>query len=190
MSALISTSDLSGGQTLEIVEPRIPTRVLHFSDGIVEEYSDDDTDDATDSAVADDAVVAVDEVCISRCFWDICLIGVSIRHLCSTDVQSKMSWGPWLWLKAGNGSNAVLERCDTAGEAIAAFLGITTPKYGYELEVYKRMQAERAARADEDAEAANWTPVRQEENGHRQMETVQPKPSNQSGGDADDIQKF
>lgn len=57
----------------------------------------------------------------------------------------------------------MLERCDSAGEAIAAFLGITTPKYGYELDVYRRMQTERAARNAEDAEAAGggWTVVRQ-----------------------------
>lgn len=95
-----------------------------------------------------------------------------------------MSWGPWLWLKAGHGGSAVLERCDTAGEALAAFLGITTPKYGYELDVYKRLQAERAARANEDAEAANWAPVRQDESGERTAPaTVQPQPNGGVGGD-------
>lgn len=48
-----------------IIQPRIPRRVIHCSDGIIEEFSDDD-DDATDAAVvaatASDAL-AIDEVC-------------------------------------------------------------------------------------------------------------------------------
>lgn len=79
-----------------------------------------------------------------------------------------MAWTPWLRLKAVHAGNALLQRCDTAGEAIAAFLGITAPKYGYELDAFRRLQRERAASAaGEDAEtAAGWTAVRQQDEGH------------------------
>lgn len=54
MSAVIGTSELSEVQSIEI--RRVPSRVVHFSDGIVEEFSDEDTDDTTDTAPADDDV--------------------------------------------------------------------------------------------------------------------------------------
>lgn len=56
MSAVIGTSELSEVQSIEIREQRVPSRVVHFSDGIVEEFSDEDTDDTTDTAPADDDV--------------------------------------------------------------------------------------------------------------------------------------
>lgn len=76
-----------------------------------------------------------------------------------------MPWGPWLRLKTVAGAGQLLEHCESAGEALASFLGITTPKYAYELDVYRRMQAERARLDAEDAEVAvgDWTAVRQQD---------------------------
>lgn len=73
--------------------------------------------------------------------------------------QSKMAWMPWLRLKAGHTSNAILGHCDNAGEALASALGITSPKYAYELDAYRRLEKERAAQAHaDDVEAAgSWT---------------------------------
>lgn len=40
---------------------------------------------------------------------------------------------------------SVLAGCDYVGEGLASFLGITTPKYSFEIEEFKRMQAEQQA---------------------------------------------
>lgn len=66
MMASIDDSSTSGAtipadisqQSVSIRE-RIPRRVLHFSDGTIEEYSDDET---TDESVTDSPPEAIDEV--------------------------------------------------------------------------------------------------------------------------------
>lgn len=76
-----------------------------------------------------------------------------------------MAWSPWLWLKAGHTGNTVLKHCDAAGEAIASFLGITSPKYAYEISIHERMQADEARRAKRVAEEASlgWTALSQDD---------------------------
>lgn len=58
--------------------------------------------------------------------------------------------------KASHAGNRVLAACDYVGESIAAFLGITTPKYSYELEQFKRMQEEKAKADKEEREVGGW----------------------------------
>lgn len=55
----------------------------------------------------------------------------------------------------------MLTACDSAGEYLASFLGITTPKFNYEIEQYKKALAAWEAAAKEDSEAGNWTEVKQ-----------------------------
>lgn len=54
-----------------------------------------------------------------------------------------MTWGPWLAYKAWSAGSTALAACDYIGESLASFLGITTPKYYFELEEYKRREAEK-----------------------------------------------
>uniref|UniRef100_A0A182KG48 Uncharacterized protein n=1 Tax=Anopheles christyi TaxID=43041 RepID=A0A182KG48_9DIPT len=96
------------------VRVRAPKKVLHFSDGTLEEYSDDEADQV-DKAEP----VPVDE--------------------------SKLNWSEWMRYKTCKLGNTVLAGCDYVGEGLASFLGITTPKYSYEIEEFKRMQAEQQA---------------------------------------------
>uniref|UniRef100_A0A182M978 Uncharacterized protein n=1 Tax=Anopheles culicifacies TaxID=139723 RepID=A0A182M978_9DIPT len=96
------------------VRVRAPKKVLHFSDGTLEEFSDDEEDQ-----VDKPAPVIVDE--------------------------SKLNWGQWIQYKTCKLGNTVLAGCDYVGEGLASFLGITTPKYSYEIEEFKRMQAEQQA---------------------------------------------
>ncbi|XP_058059587.1 protein FAM177A1 [Anopheles bellator] len=96
------------------VRVRAPKRVLHFSDGTLEEFSDDEADQV-DCA----ETVPVDE--------------------------STMKWTDWMRYKTCKLGSTVLAGCDYVGEGLASFLGITTPKYSYEIEEFKRMQAEQQA---------------------------------------------
>lgn len=55
-----------------------------------------------------------------------------------------------------HGGNKVLAACDYVGEKIAAALGITTPKYNYEIEQFKRIQKEREKAKEEEKSTGGW----------------------------------
>lgn len=84
---------------------KVPKRVLHFSDGILEEYS-------TDEEEREERKKAAEEKEKQQQVAD----------------PSTMSWLPWAlylaWLAATN----TLAVCDSVGEKLAWWLGITSPK--------------------------------------------------------------
>ncbi|XP_076314287.1 uncharacterized protein LOC143226774 [Tachypleus tridentatus] len=91
---------------------KLPKRILHFSDGILEEYSTDEEEvqDNTDSTALLDT--------------------------------KQMAWMPYLWYMTWWIGCRALAGCDFVGEKLAHLFGITTPKYQYELEEYQRMLKE------------------------------------------------
>lgn len=54
------------------------------------------------------------------------------------------------------GGTKVLAACDYVGEKLAAALGITTPKYSYEIEQIKKMQKEREKTIEEETNTGGW----------------------------------
>ena len=54
------------------------------------------------------------------------------------------------------GGNKVLATCDYVGEKIAAALGITTPKYNYEIEQFKKIQKEQEKAVQEEKITGGW----------------------------------
>lgn len=67
-----------------------------------------------------------------------------------------MTWMPWI----AHVSSKALAACDYVGETLADFLGITAPKYQYEIEEAKRMQEEEMAEKKAvDLEMAGWIPT-------------------------------
>lgn len=60
-----------------------------------------------------------------------------------------MTWGPWLAYQAWYAGSTALAACDYVGESLASFLGITTPKYYFELEEYKKREAAKKALEEE-----------------------------------------
>ncbi|CAG0883504.1 unnamed protein product [Darwinula stevensoni] len=92
-----------------------PKRVLHFRDGTMEEFSSSDEEKEEGQSQASQKQLA--------------------------DLK-KLSWMPWAWevtLLAGYKALAV---CDYLGETFASFLGITMPKYQFEIDEYNRLQEE------------------------------------------------
>lgn len=67
-----------------------------------------------------------------------------------------MNWGPWLSLKAWKTGNAVLAGADYVGETLASFLGITSHKYSYEIEQFKKKKEQEAEQEREDKEAGSF----------------------------------
>lgn len=54
------------------------------------------------------------------------------------------------------GGSKLLAACDYVGEKLAAALGITTPKYSYEIEQIKKMQKERIKAIEEETITGGW----------------------------------
>jgi hypothetical protein len=92
---------------------RVPRRVLHFSDGVLEEYSTDEEDVVDEACPQPDPIDPKSLPLMRRCWYH------------ATVAASK--------------SLAVADYC---GEKLAWFLGITSPKYQYVLDEYKRRLAE------------------------------------------------
>ncbi|KAF5286041.1 hypothetical protein FQR65_LT12976 [Abscondita terminalis] len=109
------------------VKVRTPKRVLHFSDGVLEEYSDDEPDSPSGGQTNTNNEV-VD--------------------------TSALSWTSWMIYKAWSAGTVALSACDYVGEGLAYFFGITTPKYWAEIEEYKRTEAEKLQR---EKEAEGWS---------------------------------
>ncbi|XP_049795562.1 protein FAM177A1 [Schistocerca nitens] len=107
-------------------------RILHFSDGILEECN-------------------ADEVCVAESD------GKTLDTVAAVD-PSTMSWGPWLWHKAVSAGSTTLRACDYVGETLADFFGITTPKYQLEIDEYKRMvREEEEEKKRQDLEMGGWS---------------------------------
>ncbi|XP_055716734.1 uncharacterized protein LOC129810347 [Phlebotomus papatasi] len=122
-SAKDRISECNSDVNLSIKKPK---RVLHFSDGILEEFSDtEDEVDQNKNKVLD--VLSVDE--------------------------SQMDWPTWMIHKAARTKDTVVSGCEYVGEALASFLGITTSKFDLEYEEYKRREEEKAR---EDRESQGW----------------------------------
>ncbi|XP_043596257.1 protein FAM177A1 [Bombus pyrosoma] len=104
-----------------------PKRVLHFSDGDLEEYSEDET--------------------------DVPHINATVNQI---DPKS-LNWLPWAWYQTTSIGNKVLEGCDCVGEWLAGFFGITSPKYQFEINEFYRVQAlENKMQRKQDLEMGGW----------------------------------
>lgn len=98
---------------IPISKPRKPKRILHFSDGVLEEYSSEDEEET-------------DQKPVNKTVAD----------------PKDMSWAPYFWYLALTVGSKTLAVCDYLGENLAYFFGITSPKYQYEIEEYQRMLQE------------------------------------------------
>nr|XP_022913363.1 protein FAM177A1 [Onthophagus taurus]XP_022913364.1 protein FAM177A1 [Onthophagus taurus] len=95
------------------VKVKVPKRVVYFSDGVVEEFSDDETDQP--SAEQEQQVVD----------------------------PKTLPWRDWFVFKSWAAATGTLSAIDYMGEWLASVFGITTPKYQFEIDEYHRRQAEK-----------------------------------------------
>jgi len=118
---------------------KVPKRIIHFSDGIVEEFSTDSEEEEEIRKAA-----AIEEEKKKYALLD----------------PKKLTWVPWVvWYAWFMGSTA-LSYCDFVGEKLAWWFGITSPKYYYELEEFKRMQEEeKEAEEKRKVDEHGWTNV-------------------------------
>jgi len=109
-----------------------PKKILHFSDGTLEVYSSsDESDTEADTATQSGQAAENRNEVVSQ----------------TSPIDPKnLSWVPWMvhytwWFGSG-----FLGYCDFFGEKLAWALGITSPKYYYEIEDFKRQQEEEKER--------------------------------------------
>ena len=135
----------------EIPPRRKPKRVLHFSDGTLEEYSDDDE---LHDADEDDAAAKNNRQLKKE--------SPKTTAVAEKKSPQHMRWGEYLLHLTMTFGVRSLNFCDYLGEKFAWALGITTPKYGYaieerewqkkeEREEKEREERERKARAKRNA---------------------------------------
>ncbi|XP_063538424.1 protein FAM177A1-like [Cydia strobilella] len=101
-------------------------KLLHFSDG-VEEVIEQQNVSELDAAPKHEETVA----------------------------PKSLDWGPWFSHYAWKSSTKVLNAVDYAGESLANFFGITTPKYQIEIEEHERV-VEEQRKMEEDS--VGWVP--------------------------------
>jgi len=132
---------------------RVPKRILHFSDGVLEEYSTDEEEREERKREAE-----------------------TITNNITAVNTAEMSWIPWLMYLAWMTASSGLSVCDNVGEKLAWWLGITSPKYYYEIQEAKRMLKEEEERKTRmDAEMAGWSYERGAEDLVRSQEEVRQK---------------
>lgn len=79
-----------------------------------------------------------------------------------------------MWYKTWRAGAGTLAVVDSIGEFFAAFFGITTPKYYFELEEYKRREAEMKA---ENEQRKGWSEGANSESYNlNEVTTKQPQP--------------
>jgi len=113
---------------------RVPRRVIHCSDGVVEEYSTDEEE--------------LEELRRKE---------ENERKKTALIDPKTLTWLPWMLHYTWNFGSSFIGYCDFFGEKLAWFFGITSPKYYYELEEYRREQeAEEEQAKKEDIEIRGW----------------------------------
>jgi len=109
---------------------KIPRRIIHCSDGIYEEYSTDEEGDELED---------------------------KSEHRQEIVDPKSLTWVPWMVYYSWLAGSTFFQYCDSWGEKLAWFFGITSPKYYYELEEFKKMQLEEEERKQKEAEnTAGW----------------------------------
>ncbi|XP_042209699.1 protein FAM177A1-like isoform X2 [Homarus americanus] len=107
---------------------KMPRKILHFSDGVLAEDSTDDENEK-------------DEPSENNALLD-----------------PTLNWGPWMYYWMLYTGSSALAACDYLGEGLSNLFGITTPKYWYEIEEYKRCEEEAKAEREEiEQENTGWT---------------------------------
>uniref|UniRef100_A0A0K2TJA5 Protein FAM177A1like [Aplysia californica] n=1 Tax=Lepeophtheirus salmonis TaxID=72036 RepID=A0A0K2TJA5_LEPSM len=109
---------------------KVPRRTIHFSDGVIEEYS---TDEEKEEEVRKETTPPKE----------------TIKN------PKTLKWIPWLIYYASFSGCSAVQMADSIGEKLGWFFGITSPKYFYEIQEFKRNKQEQEEK-EVKANAQNW----------------------------------
>jgi len=146
---------------------KVPKKILHFSDGTLEVYSSSESDVDADNEKSHQQSGKTDNKTTA-----------SPKEIQAVINPTNLRWIPWMvhytwWFGSG-----FLGYCDFLGEKLAWALGITSPKYYYEIEDAKREQEfeeERQKRLGLEA-GSGWTEPKESVTTSKLVETLQPTP--------------
>lgn len=100
---------------------RVPRRVIHFSDGVIEEFSTDSEEEEEKRKTEE-----LEKEKKKKALID----------------PRKLTWLPWMLYYTWFMGSSTLSYCDSVGEKLAWWFGITSPKYYYEIQEFERMKEE------------------------------------------------
>ncbi|KAG5886448.1 hypothetical protein JTB14_012860 [Gonioctena quinquepunctata] len=89
--------------------------------------------------------------------------------------NGSLTWGPWILYKAWSAGLSTLSVVDTVGEFLASIFGITTPRYYFELEEYKRREE---VELKQQEERQGWSQPATASFPLNEMNTSTPEPVN------------
>lgn len=118
--------DLESG--VEAEKKKVPRRVVHCSDGVYEEYSTDEEDLQEQRRQKEE-----------------------MKKRALIDPKA-LPWLPWFIHMSRLAGSTIFTYCDNWGERLAWTFGITSPKYYWEIQEFKKMQQEEEERKRELAE--------------------------------------
>jgi len=150
---------------------KVPKKILHFSDGTLEVYSSSESDGDDDEKSQHQSGKTNNQSATSP------------KEIQAAINPNNLRWIPWMvhytwWFGSG-----FLGYCDFLGEKLAWALGITSPKYYYEIEDAKREQEfeeERQKRLGVEA-GSGWTEPKESVTTSKLVETLQPTPKTMEG---------
>ncbi|KAH7940134.1 hypothetical protein HPB52_022049 [Rhipicephalus sanguineus] len=102
-----------------------PRKVLHFSDGVLQEDSSEEYEPPLTAAPVVDPLAQISVVRLVHCETTV---------VCDGGLQRTLPWAPFLLHWALQLGTQALAVCDYLGEHLANWFGITAPKYRYEIE--------------------------------------------------------
>lgn len=128
----ISSEPIAGPSCvdLENTQKKKNIRIIHCGDGIVEECDEEEEEKLRLEKEEKEKQIELQK---------------------QMDIQAKsLSWIPWSFYMAKRTAVKSIEACDYAGEKLAWWLGITKPKFLYEIEEALRIKKEQEERNKED----------------------------------------
>ncbi|XP_015921799.1 protein FAM177A1 [Parasteatoda tepidariorum] len=122
---------------MDLQRKKAPKRLIYFSDGILEEFSSDEEE----------------------------VVDAQGKESQSVVDPSSLKWIPYFEYLLWMFGSRTLAVCDYLGEHLAWFLGITSPKYQYELDLYEKItKEEEELQKHIKAENAGWTTSEDQQN--------------------------
>jgi hypothetical protein len=113
-----------------IIQKKVPIRIIHCSDGIIEQFRRDEDEPDTSA------------------------------HVTGELDLNTLPWGPWICHLTASIGSKILKVCNYLGEHLSRFFGILTPVYQYEIDEHKKIEAEKKEderQRERNLEVGGWT---------------------------------
>ncbi|XP_065212394.1 protein FAM177A1-like isoform X2 [Planococcus citri] len=74
--------------------------------------------------------------------------------------ETSLGWWEWFMFKTNEFGSTAMNVCDSLGDSLSSFFGITTPKYQFEIDHFNMMKQLEAENSDAEMGAMNVQPTK------------------------------